>query len=65
MNSQWLKHRPDIKVKNFQEYCITDSYKQKRGVGGATKLMYAAQQGDVEKVKKLITEQVSRTSFIC
>lgn len=60
MASKWLKSPPVVRGVQFKERRIADSNEKKRFLGGATTLMYAAQQGDVEKVKKIVKEQVSR-----
>lgn len=45
---------------HFKKSYITESYKTKPSPGGINELMYAAQRGDVEKVKNLVIEKVRR-----
>lgn len=64
MSSQSLNYGPAINCSHFEEYFITECYKNKPYRVGANELMYAVQQGDVEKVKKIVKEQVSKLLFI-
>lgn len=62
MTNQSLNHWPAISCLKFQKYYITESFKTKPSSGGINELMYAAQRGDVEKVKNLVIEKVCRLS---
>lgn len=62
MASNWSNNSPVSKGALFRERRSINAPK-KQFIGGATTLMYAAQQGDVEKVKKIVRHQVSRPSL--
>lgn len=63
MASKWSLYVPVKTSAQTKEGRVTYSEKE-RYIGRATELMYAAQQGDVHKVKKIVKEQVSRSSNI-
>lgn len=59
MASKWSMHPPVFSGAQYREHRTTDVDNKKRFLGGVTKLMYAAQQGDIGRVKKILKEQVS------
>lgn len=62
MTNQSFNHQPAKNCLHFKKSYITESYKTKPSPGGINELMYAAQRGDVEKVKNLVIEKVRRIS---
>lgn len=60
MASKWSKYLPVSGGAQFRKGRVVAGDVKERFLGRATELMYAAQQGDVDRVKKIVKEEVSR-----
>lgn len=63
MASKWLKYLPVLNSEPFRKVRVVAGNIKDQSLGRATELMYAAQQGDVDRVKKIVKEEVSRESI--
>lgn len=64
MASKWSKYLPVSNSASFRKVRVVASNINDRYFGRATELMYAAQQGDVDRVKQIVKEEVSRASIL-